>query len=122
MAISLDLGLGILMTLALAVHNVAEGAILCAVLGGQGNRPERATSLAVLANLPTVLTAVATFGLVAAWPALTPWPLGLGIGALVYLVMVDLLPEAYREAGHESIALLVSVTLGAIILLEGSLL
>ena len=30
-------------------------------------------------------------------------------------------PQAYRQAGHVSIAVLVSITLGAIVLLEGSL-
>ncbi len=120
-ALTLDLRLGVLMALALAVHNVAEGATLCAVLAGHGVRLPRAAGLAVVADLPTVPAALGALAAIQLWPALAPWLLGLSIGALIYLVMVDLLPEAYRQAGHVPIAVLVSITLGAIILLEGSL-
>jgi zinc transporter ZupT len=120
-ALSLDLRLGMLMAVALWVHKVAEGTTLCAVLAGQGVRLRRAAGLALLADLPTVPAAVGALVLIQRWGALTPWLLGLGIGALIYLVMVDLLPEAYRQAGHVSIAVLVSIALGAIVLLEGSL-
>jgi ZIP family zinc transporter len=108
------------MALALAIHNVAEGAVLCAVLAGQGASSTRAAAIAVASNLATVPAAAGTLLAVAAWPVLTPWLLGLAVGTLVYLVMVDLLPEAYLQAGHASIALVVSLTLGAIVLLEGS--
>lgn len=118
---SLDLALGVLIAGALALHKVAEGATLCAVLTGQGIRLPRAAALAVLASLPTVPAALAALAVISFWPLLTPWLLGLGIGTLVYLVMVDLLPEAYRQAGQVSIAALVSITLGAIVLWEGSL-
>lgn len=120
-AMGLDLRLGVILAVGLAVHNVAEAATLCAVLGRGEQRPLRPAFLAVASDLPAVPTAVAAFLVMGWWPPATPWLLGLGYGALVYLVMVDLLPEAYREAGHTSIALLVSVALGAIVLLEGAL-
>ncbi len=120
-ALTLDLRLGGLMAVALAVHNIAEGATLCAVLEGQGVRLGRAAGLAVVADGPTVPAAVGALLAIRNFPALTPWLLGMAIGALIYLVMVDLLPEAYRQAGHVSIAVLVSITLGAIVLLEGTL-
>lgn len=119
-AMVLDLRLGVFMALALAIHNVAEGAVLCAVLAGQGASSTRAAAIAVASNLAMVPAAAGTLLAVAAWPVLTPWLLGLAVGTLVYLVMVDLLPEAYLQAGHASIALVVSLTLGAIVLLEGS--
>ncbi len=120
-ATALDFRLGVFTALALAVHNVAEGAVLCAVLSGQGTGLTRAATIAVISNLAMVPTALAAFVTVDAWPPSTPWLLGLAVGTLVYLVMVDLLPEAYRQAGHSSIALVVSLTLGAIVLLEESL-
>lgn len=121
LATALDLRLGLFMALALAIHKIAEGAVLCAVLGGQGASLTRAAAVAVASNLAAVPAAVGTYLLVGGWPGFTPWLLGLAVGTLVYLVMVDLLPEAYRQAGHGSIALVVSLTLGAIVLLEASL-
>ncbi len=63
-AMSLELRLGVLMALALAVHNVAEGATLCAVLVGQGVRPTRAATCATVAQLPMVAAAVGAWLLV----------------------------------------------------------
>ena len=55
-------------------------------------------------------------------PLLLPWALGFAMGALVYLVMVEPLPESYRQAGNTSIALVTSVAMGIVVLLNGFLL
>ena len=76
-----------------------------------------AALLAIATNLNQVLLAVLTFAVVGALPALLPWALGFAVGALVYLVLVELLPESYRQAGHTSIALVTSLTMGVLVLL-----
>lgn len=118
----LDLTLGVFVALAFAVHNVAEATVLCSVLRGAGRGGARSAALAVVSNSGQVLLAVTTFALVGAGPGLTPLGVGFATGALVYLVTVDLLPEAYEQAGEATIALVTSLLMGVILLLEGTIL
>ena len=80
-----------------------------------------AAALAVATNLNQVLVAVVTFAVVGAAPFLLPWALGFAVGALVQLVLVELLPESYRVAGYTSIAVVASIAMGMVVLLEGAL-
>jgi zinc transporter ZupT len=117
-AMAMSLSFGILMALALAVHNIPEATILAAVVTNRGVRLRNAALLAVAANVNQILLAVLSFVLVTAAPSLLPWALGFAVGALLYLVMVELLPESYREAGHTSIALVTVVAMGMVVLLR----
>ena len=40
------------------------------------------------------------------------------MGALLYLIMAELLPHCYRQAGHTSIALVTILAMGIVVLLE----
>ena len=117
MAVSLSFG--ILMAVALAVHNIPEATILSAIVTGRGLRLRAAAALAVATNAMQVLLAVVTFVVVMALPVLLPWAVGFAVGALIYLVMVELLPESYREAGHTSIAAVTVVAMGIVVLALG---
>lgn len=110
---------GIAMVGALAVHNIPEAMIFTAVLRERGVRLLHAAVLAVATNLNQVLLAVVTFSVLDALPALLPWTLGFAFGALVYLVLDELLPESYRQAGHTSIALVTLVAMGIVVALGG---
>ncbi|HSR41205.1 MAG TPA: hypothetical protein VLL48_03515 [Longimicrobiales bacterium] len=122
MAAVLDLGLGLFLALTFAIHNAAEGAVLCAVLRSVGSGAGRAASLAVVSNAGQPLLAVATFALLEPGGHLASGALGVATGSLVYLVTVDLLPEAYKQAGEMSIALVTSLLMGVVLLLRGTLL
>ncbi|MFQ5889021.1 MAG: ZIP family metal transporter [Gemmatimonadota bacterium] len=119
LAAVVDLSFGLVMAFAMAVHNIPEATILGAVLRAGGVRLGEAAGLAVATNLSQILLAVATFAVVSAAPGVLPWGMGFAAGALLNLVMVELLPESYREAGHTSIALVTSVALGLVVLLNG---
>ncbi len=121
-AMAVSLPFGILMALALAVHNIPEATILSAVLVQRGVRLSSAALLAAVTNLFQVVLAVTIFAIIMAAPGVLPWALGFAVGALIYLVMVELLPESYREAGHTSIALVTIVAMGIVVLLRGQLL
>ena len=118
-AMSLSLPLGISMALALAVHNVPEAMILGRVLTRQGTGLAQAAGLAVATNLNQILLAVVTFAVTGAAPGLLPWVVGFAVGALLYLVLVERLPESYRQAGKTSIALVTIVAMGMVVLLTG---
>lgn len=121
-AMSVNISLGIFTALALAVHNVPEGAVLCAVLRARGITLQDSTGLAVVSKLSQVLFALATFAVVTAVPQVTPGAVGFVMGALVYLAVSDLLPHSYSQAGNTSIALVASVAMGVVVLLNGFLL
>jgi len=74
-----------------------------------------------LANLGQPVLAVGTWLVIAVVPWSLPWVLGLAVGALLTLVMTELLPASYREAGATSIALVASVALGLVVLFSGLL-
>lgn len=117
-AMSVSQTFGVFMAIAIAVHNVPEATVLCAILTGRGVRVSNAAGLAVAANVSQVLLAVVAYAIVRSAPGTLPWVLGFAMGALVQLVMSELLPESYRQAGHRSIALVAVVAMGIVALLQ----
>ena len=120
-AMAASLPLGVFLALVMAVHNVPEATVLSAVLASRGVTLPQAAALAVAVNGAQVLLAVATFAVVGAAPWLLPVTLGYAAGALVYLTLVELLPQSDRQAGATSIAVVTSLALGAMIALQGLL-
>lgn len=118
-AMLVSLPFGVSMALALAVHNIPEAVTLTTILSGRGLPLSKGAALAVATNLNQVLLAVVTFAVVQVMPALFPWAVGFAVGALIYLVLVDLLPEAYHQAGQTSIALVTLVAMGVVVALAG---
>lgn len=117
-AMVMSKSLGIFMALALALHNIPEATVSSVTLRDRGVKLHQAAALAVAVNVNQILLAVATYAVVSALPALQPWVLGFAVGALIDLVMVELLPESYREAGPTSIALVTSAAMGAVVLVK----
>jgi zinc transporter ZupT len=120
-AMTLSPPLGVFMALAIAAHNVPEATILAAILTSRGISRARAAGLAVMTNAGQVVLAVATYLVLGAAPVALPWLLGFAAGALVYLVLAELLPECYRQSGHTSVALVTILAMGMVVLLGGRL-
>lgn len=118
-AMMVNVPFGIFVALAMAVHNVPEATVLSAILRARGVRLNNAAGLAVVTNITQVLLAVVTYAIVAAAPEALPWALGFAVGALIYLVMAELLPECYHKAGATTIALVTIVAMGIVVLLGG---
>ena len=118
-AMLVSLPFGISMAVALAVHNVPEAMILASILKNRGVGTAHAMGLAVGTNANQVLVSVVVFTVVGAVPALFPWALGFAAGALIYLLLAELLPEAYHQAGHTSIALTALLAMATVVALGG---
>jgi len=118
-AMAISESYGIFMALAIAVHNIPEATVLCAILTGRGVSRVNAAGLAFAANVSQILLAVVAYAIVAAAPGLLPWALGFAVGALVQLTMSELLPESYRQTGHRSIALTTIVAMGIVVFMRG---
>lgn len=118
-AMMLSPSLGVFSALAIAVHNVPEVAVLAAVLHSRGLTLARAVGAAAATRVSQVLFAVSTLAVASAAPVVLPWALGAAVGALLYLIMAELLPHCYRQAGHTSIALVTLLAMGMVVLLVG---
>ncbi|HSG49651.1 MAG TPA: ZIP family metal transporter [Longimicrobiales bacterium] len=119
-AMLVSLPFGISMAVALAVHNIPEAMVLNAILAGRGVRTPHAAGLVVATNANQVLVSVVVFTVAGAMPVLFPWTLGFAAGALIYLLLVELLPESYHQAGRTSIALVALLAMAMVVSLGGN--
>jgi len=119
MGFLVDPRLGLLMAGTLGLHNVAEGAAVSAALIERGWRPASAALLSAGTMAAHVPAAVAT----AAWIGVDarPWGLGFSAGAMFYLILVELMPESYRQRGHTGIAITASAAMSIVVLLHAIL-
>jgi len=105
-------------TLAIAVHNVPEGLAISAVLRPQGVTVLGCMLWSVVSSLPQPVMALPAFLFVEAFRPVLPWGLGFAAGAMVFMVLVELLPEAYGQTQPRVVALLVSLSLVGMVLLQ----
>lgn len=110
--------LAALITIAIAVHNIPEGLAISAVMRPKGSSVGSCALWSVFSSLPQPLMAVPAFLFVETFRPFLPYGLGFAAGAMVFMVFLELLPEAYENASKPSVGLLVSLTLGAMILFQ----
>jgi zinc transporter ZupT len=105
-------------TLAIAVHNVPEGLAITAVLRPRGVGLWKCAGWSVFSSLPQPLMAVPAFLFVEAFRPALPYSIGFAAGAMVYMVFVELLPEAYEQRGRVRVGLLVTLALVGMLLFQ----
>jgi ZIP family zinc transporter len=120
-AASMNLGLGLFLAGALAIHNMAEGVSLVSATRRAGGSVGAGATRSVASNVPQVALALVTFALLPVLPGMVPVGVGFSVAALVYLSLVDLLPQAYAQAGEKSIAIVTAVAMSTIPLIAGAL-
>lgn len=92
--------LGVFVALAIAVHNVPEGVAISLPLAAEGVGFRRCFMYSVLSSLPQPVALIPAYLLVVFFKPLLPVLLGFAGGAMVYLVLIELIPQSLREAGH----------------------
>lgn len=105
--------LALLITIAIAVHNVPEGLAISAVLRPRGAGLLACAGWSVLSSLPQPLMAVPAALFVESFRPALPYCIGFAAGAMVYMVFVELLPEAYEHSGRTRVGLAASLALVA---------
>jgi ZIP family zinc transporter len=120
-AMVVEIRLGVFVALALAVHNIGEGMVLADLLKAHGMRLRQAAGLAVACKVSQPLLALAAFALSPVLTGFLPAALGFAAGALVLLVLTELLPDSYRCSPALAVALIVGISAGAVVLLESVL-
>ena len=110
--------LATVITVAIAVHNIPEGVAITAVMRPQGVSVLRCAGWSVVSSLPQPLMAVPAFLFVETFRQALPWGLGFAAGAMVYMVLVELLPEAYGDGRRGEVATLTTFTVIAMVLFQ----
>lgn len=108
-------------TFAVAVHNIPEGLAVSAVMRPQGASVLSCMWWSFFSSIPQPLAAVPAFLFVSRSAAALPYGLGFAAGAMIFMVVVELLPEAYEQAVARSVAVVTSLTLLAMLLLQAAL-
>ena len=107
--------LATMITIAIAVHNIPEGLAISAVMRPQGASLLSCAWWSFFSSLPQPLVAVPAFLFVDAFAPALPWGLGFAAGAMIFMVLVELLPEAYEEGQRGTVSLLVSLSMVAMV-------
>ena len=96
---------GLLVTVAIGLHNVPEGLAVATVLVAKGITPAHAFWWTLATSLPQPLLALPSFMFVDAFQALLPLALGFAAGCMVWIVFAELLPDALADAPHPQVSL-----------------
>jgi zinc transporter, ZIP family len=110
--------LALAITLAVAVHNVPEGLAISAVMRPQGASVLSCAWWSLFSSLPQPLAAVPAFLFVARVHAALPYGLGFAAGAMIFMVLVELLPTAYEQAWSRTVGAVTTLTLIGMLLVQ----
>jgi zinc transporter, ZIP family len=114
--------LGILVAVAIAVHNIPEGLAISLVLVPRGTSVRAAAGWSIFSSLPQPLLAVPAFLFVDAFVGLLPVALGFAAGAMVWMVVRELLPDALEHASRRTVVLVGGASFAAMLAFQSLLL
>ena len=97
--------LGLLITLAIAAHNIPEGLAISLVLVPRGATVAAAAWWSVFSSLPQALIAPLAYLFVEKFTPFLPVGLGFAAGAMIWMVCSELLPDAAHDASKRALAL-----------------
>lgn len=93
--------LGFLTALAIGVHNIPEGLAISLVLVPRGISALHAAGWSVFTSLPQPLLALPAFLFVEAFASALPFGLGFAGGAMTWMVIAQIVPDARRSFARE---------------------
>ena len=88
-------GSGLLMAVVIGLHNVPEGMAVAVPLAAGGGRRRRVLGITAASGIPTVPGALIGYFVGRISPAMLTISLGFAGGAMLYVVLGELLPEAF---------------------------
>lgn len=107
-----EIKFGWLLAVAIAVHNIPEGTAVSLPLRAHGASIARCIWYSILTSLPQPVVAVPAFVLVSVFQPLLPASLGFAGGAMIFLVIQELLPESFAHSSPTEAAW--GVTIGLV--------
>lgn len=106
-----EIKFGWLLAIAIGVHNIPEGTAVSLPLRANGASMARCIGYSILTSLPQPIVAVPAFLLVSVFQPLLPASLGFAGGAMIFLVIQELLPESFAHSSPTDAAWGVTVGL-----------
>lgn len=89
--------LGILIAIAIAIHNIPEGLAVALPLNAEGVSPWRGVGWAIFSGVPQLIAAVPAYLAVRAFRPILPYAFGFAAGAMILLVMSEMIPESRKN-------------------------
>lgn len=102
--------LGSLISIAIAIHNIPEGLAISLVLIPRGTSVRNAALWSIFSSLPQPIMAVPAFLFVLTFKTFLPIGLGIAAGAMFWMVIKELLPDARQELSSAKVYGLTTVT------------
>ncbi|XP_027106887.1 putative zinc transporter At3g08650 [Coffea arabica] len=109
---SKGLSQGILVTLAIAVHNIPEGLAVSMVLASRGVSPQKALMWSIITSLPQPIVAVPSFIFADAFNKFLPFATGFAAGCMIWMVVAEVLPDGFKEASACHVASAATLSVG----------
>lgn len=109
---------GVFISAAIAVHNIPEGLAISLVLIPEGVKVWKAMLWSIVTSLPQPLIAVPAFLFVEQFKPFLPVGLGLAAGAMIWMVVSELLPEAFKNSKKEHVATLATIAVALMTLFQ----
>lgn len=94
-----DLNFGLIIAIAIAVHNIPEGIAVSLPLKADGVSTSRCALASILTSMPQPIMAVPAALLAWFFEPFLPVGLGFAGGAMIYIVIAELIPDALDDCG-----------------------
>lgn len=100
------LGAAVALTIGVGFHNLAEGAIVAVPLRAEGHSRRRAFWYGQLSGAVYPIAALSGALAVARAESLLPYALAFAAGAMVFVIVEELIPESQSDVSHHDLATL----------------
>ncbi len=89
-----EVNLGLIMAVAIAIHNIPEGLAVALPLRAEGIGGWQSVGWAILSGVPQLIAAVPAYLAVIAFRPILPYAFGFAAGAMIFLVISEMIPES----------------------------
>ena len=113
--------LGALITIAIAVHNIPEGLAISLVLVPRGTSAWRAAGWSIFSSIPQPIMAIPAFLFVTIFQPFLPVGLGVAGGAMIWMVVAELVPDALEDASGSLVATVLVLAFSAMLAFQAVL-
>jgi len=92
-----EVGLGLVMALAILIHNIPEGAAVAMPLRSEGVSGWKCVGWAIISGVPQLIAAAPAYLAVVAFRQILPFAFGFAAGAMIFLVLSEMIPTSRDE-------------------------